>query len=302
MRRSGRSLSPMPAGTTLRVELLAERRGSELRADVTAEAETVHVRVWQDGVEALDRQFLRRRAATDVDLLAEAIEAGGRDHVADRARCGRRPALVRAEGQPGRDAGAGRTDGHRRLRWPTWPVSPPITSSGRSARLSMRRGIAHWATTGGSDPAEIYHALLRSGPCATRSTGTTVQVWWGDDRFVPRDHPLSNVRPFDEILLVTRRTRIRHPATSGLAIRFARVRSIGRGGDAARCAAELEDELRDARARDGGCLAGRSTWCSSVWAATATCCRCSPARRPSIRRSGRWPSRPRPTSSRTSSG
>ena len=50
-------LSPMPAGTTLRVELLAERRGSELRADVTAEAETVHVRVWQDGVEALERHF-----------------------------------------------------------------------------------------------------------------------------------------------------------------------------------------------------------------------------------------------------
>ena len=74
-------LSPMPAGTTLRVELLAERRGSELRADVTAEAETVHVRVWQDGVEALDRHF-RAPRLTEVDLLAEAIEAGGRDPVA----------------------------------------------------------------------------------------------------------------------------------------------------------------------------------------------------------------------------
>ena len=73
-------VSTMPAGTTLRVELLAERRGSELRADVTAEAETVHVRVWQDGVEALDRRFLAARRA-DVDLLAEAIEAARRDHV-----------------------------------------------------------------------------------------------------------------------------------------------------------------------------------------------------------------------------
>jgi glucose-6-phosphate dehydrogenase assembly protein OpcA len=72
--------SPMPAGTTLRVELLAERRGSELRADVTAEAETVHVRVWQDGVEALERHFLAARRG-DVDLLAEAIEAGRRDPV-----------------------------------------------------------------------------------------------------------------------------------------------------------------------------------------------------------------------------
>jgi glucose-6-phosphate dehydrogenase assembly protein OpcA len=74
-------VSPTPAGTTLRVELLAERRGSELRADVTAEAETVHVRVWLDGVEALDRVF-RAARRTDVDLLAEAIESGRRDPVA----------------------------------------------------------------------------------------------------------------------------------------------------------------------------------------------------------------------------
>jgi glucose-6-phosphate dehydrogenase assembly protein OpcA len=74
-------VSTMPAGTTLRVELLAERRGSELRTDVTAEAETVHVRVWHDGVEALDRSF-RAPRRTDVDLLAEAIEAGRRDPVA----------------------------------------------------------------------------------------------------------------------------------------------------------------------------------------------------------------------------
>ena len=73
--------STMPAGTTLRVELLAERRGSELRADVTAEAETVRVHVWQDGVEVLDRRFMAPRR-TDVDLLAEAIELGGRDRIA----------------------------------------------------------------------------------------------------------------------------------------------------------------------------------------------------------------------------
>ena len=74
-------VSTMPSGTTLRVELLAERRSSELRADVTAEAETVHVRVWQDGVEVLDREFLARRR-TDTDLLAEALEGGYHDPVA----------------------------------------------------------------------------------------------------------------------------------------------------------------------------------------------------------------------------
>ncbi len=74
-------VSATPAGTTLRIEILAERRGSELRAEVTAEAETVHVRVWLDGVESFDRVFHAARR-TDADLLTEAIEAGGRDVVA----------------------------------------------------------------------------------------------------------------------------------------------------------------------------------------------------------------------------
>ena len=75
-------LSELPSGTTLRVELLCERRGSELRADVTAEAESVHVRVWVDGVEALERDFLAARRG-DVDLLAEAIETSRHDPVSD---------------------------------------------------------------------------------------------------------------------------------------------------------------------------------------------------------------------------
>ena len=74
----------MPSGTTLRVELLARRRGSELRVDVTAEAETVEVRASQDGAELLDRRFLAPRR-TEADLLAEAIEAPRRDMVADGA-------------------------------------------------------------------------------------------------------------------------------------------------------------------------------------------------------------------------
>ncbi len=77
-------VSGMPAGTTLRVELLAERRGSELRVDVTAEAEGVIVRAWQDGVLLLDRGFTAPRR-TETDLLAEAIESAGRDRVSDGA-------------------------------------------------------------------------------------------------------------------------------------------------------------------------------------------------------------------------
>jgi hypothetical protein len=101
-------LSPMPPGTTLRVELLAERRGSELRADVTAEAETVHVRVWQDGVEAFDR-FFRAPRRTEVDLLAEAIESGRRDPVAVGAL--RSAALIiGAPGTPSAGAAAASDD------------------------------------------------------------------------------------------------------------------------------------------------------------------------------------------------
>ena len=77
-------LTTMRGGTTLRVEVLCERRGSELRADVTAEAETVHVRVWQDGVDAMERRYYSPRR-TDVDLLAETIERTGPDPVATAA-------------------------------------------------------------------------------------------------------------------------------------------------------------------------------------------------------------------------
>lgn len=77
-------LSGMPSGTTLRVELLAARRGSELRVDVTAEADSVMVHAWQDGVEILERRFLAPRR-TEVDLLAEAVEEVGRDAIATGA-------------------------------------------------------------------------------------------------------------------------------------------------------------------------------------------------------------------------
>ncbi len=76
--------SHLPAGTTLRVELLAERRDSELRVDVTAQAEDVHVHTWIDGVQSMDRTF-RAPRRTDVDLLGEAIEVGGRDRLSMEA-------------------------------------------------------------------------------------------------------------------------------------------------------------------------------------------------------------------------
>ena len=62
------------------------------------------------------------------------------------------------------------------------------------------RGVAHWATTGGSAAPGIYRALGAS-PLRERVDWTRVHTWWGDDRFVPWDHPLSNVLPLEEIFL-----------------------------------------------------------------------------------------------------
>lgn len=64
------------------------------------------------------------------------------------------------------------------------------------------RGIAHWATTGGSTPVGIYRELAVA-PLRDAVPWKSVHVWWGDDRFVPRDHPLSNVLPLDQVLVST---------------------------------------------------------------------------------------------------
>lgn len=62
------------------------------------------------------------------------------------------------------------------------------------------RGRADWATTGGSAAPGIYRHLAED-PLRDEIPWERVHVWWGDDRFVPRDHPLSNVKPLDDILL-----------------------------------------------------------------------------------------------------
>lgn len=63
-----------------------------------------------------------------------------------------------------------------------------------------RRGRADWATTGGSTPVGIYQ-VLASKPHRDEVPWERIHVWWGDDRYVPRDHPYSNVLPLDQVLL-----------------------------------------------------------------------------------------------------
>lgn len=62
------------------------------------------------------------------------------------------------------------------------------------------RGVFHLCTTGGSTPAALYRALREPSRSARMPWGAT-QIWFGDDRFVPRADPLSNVSPLDAQLL-----------------------------------------------------------------------------------------------------
>ncbi len=73
--------SPMPAGTTLTVELAARRRGVDLSVIVSAEAEAVIVEATVDGRAMPPRRFMAPRR-TDVELLAESVESVGTDPVA----------------------------------------------------------------------------------------------------------------------------------------------------------------------------------------------------------------------------
>jgi hypothetical protein len=72
--------STAPRGTTLMVELHASRLHSHLEVEVTAYADGVIVKAELDGVGMPERRFLAPRKR-EPDLLAEAIDAAGRDEI-----------------------------------------------------------------------------------------------------------------------------------------------------------------------------------------------------------------------------
>ena len=85
--------------------------------------------------------------------------------------------------------------------------SPPEAAAIAAGRIAdaiadaiTARGVAHWATTGGSAAPPLYEVLSRP-PVSNRVDWARVHVWWGDDRFVPADHPLSNALPFVQVML-----------------------------------------------------------------------------------------------------
>jgi 6-phosphogluconolactonase len=124
------------------------------------------------------------------------------------------------------------------------------------AAASAERGRADWAVSGGSSAVGIYRALS-SPPLRDAVPWPALHVWWADDRYVPRDHPLSNVKPFDDVLLDIAETEegtagVRtavpipfdhlHPYRAAEAI--AEGRGEGRGADW--CADMMAAELREA--------------------------------------------------------
>ena len=63
-----------------------------------------------------------------------------------------------------------------------------------------RRGVFHFCTTGGSTPAALY-AVLREEANLRRMPWSNTEIWFGDDRHVPRTSPLSNLAAIDSVLL-----------------------------------------------------------------------------------------------------
>lgn len=115
------------------------------------------------------------------------------------------------------------------------------------------RGRADWCVTGGSTSSGIYRALMDE-PLRDEIAWERIHAWWGDDRYVPRDHPLSNVKPFDDILLGLGLAEegVAGAGPAGVPIPvdqlhpFRTGESIGRASGARWCAAALADELRKA--------------------------------------------------------
>jgi 6-phosphogluconolactonase/glucosamine-6-phosphate isomerase/deaminase len=70
----------------------------------------------------------------------------------------------------------------------------------RLAAGAARRGRADFASTGGSTPAAVHRALLAE-PLRSLVPWRRLHVWLGDDRFVPRDDPDSNMGAIDGVLL-----------------------------------------------------------------------------------------------------
>lgn len=65
----------------------------------------------------------------------------------------------------------------------------------------QERGIFTVALSGGSTPKALYHLLATGPQFAGQIAWDKIHLFWGDERFVPHDHPESNYRMVKEQML-----------------------------------------------------------------------------------------------------
>lgn len=136
------------------------------------------------------------------------------------------------------------------------PVAAAAVAAGVLAEAlaagAAERGRADFASTGGSTPGVVYRALLAE-PTRRRVPWDVLHVWLGDERYVPRAHPDSNMRAIDRILLAGDPGQRLPPAP----LDPARIHpwptdeSLAAGESPARCAARFEAFLRGELKADG---------------------------------------------------
>jgi 6-phosphogluconolactonase len=105
-----------------------------------------------------------------------------------------------------------------------------------------RRGRVDFCTTGGNAPIPIYRLLARA-PLVDRIPWAQVHVWWGDDRFVPRGHPESNVTALDDVLLGGAGSTGGAPLPTSNIHPFPTDRALAEFHDAQWCADRYAEEL-----------------------------------------------------------
>ncbi len=111
------------------------------------------------------------------------------------------------------------------------------------AEAMAARGTAHVALTGGSSATGLYREL-RALP-AEALDWAHVHLWWGDDRYVPLDHPQSNAGTAYALLGIGEVAGGGLAAEERVPLQAANVHPVTNGeGGAARAAERYEAEIR----------------------------------------------------------
>ena len=156
------------------------------------------------------------------------------------------------------------------------PVEPPRVATAAWLRERAQAGGDRFAAClpGGSTPRRVYELLASTE--RARFPWDRVHWFFGDERFVPHDHPDSNYRMVRAAMLDTAPV----PAANVHPIPTAGAPAQAAGTTRASCTISTVPPplIRSARC---------SMWCCLAWARTATPPRCFPARRRSMERE-RW--------------